>query len=343
MNPGLTLQEIARRLGGEVAGDPQLLVRGMATLEEAGPGDLAFLANKRYRSQLASTRASAVILGPADRALTTLPCVVVANPYAGYARVVAMFHPPRKAKPGVHPSAVIDPSATVAASAEVGPLVHIAAGAVVGERAIIGASSVVGEGAQVGDETQLVSRVTVYEACVIGARCILHAGAVVGADGFGMAPDGGRWVKIPQVGRVVVGDDVEIGANTAIDRGALGDTVIGEGVKIDNLVQVAHNVRIGAHTVIAGCTAVAGSAVIGRHCMIGGASRILGHITLVDGVTVTGCSFVTRSVREAGVYSSGVPAQPHRRWMRTLASLRRLNGAAGETDFPGEDDGTAGH
>ena len=326
-----------------MAGDSQLLVRGMATLEEAGPGDLAFLANKRYRGQLARTRASAVIVSPADRALTTLPCVVVANPYAGYARVAAMFHPPRMAKAGVHPSAVIDPSARVAASAEVGPLAHIGAGAVVGERAIIGAGSVVGEGAQVGDDTQLVSRVTIYDACVIGARCILHAGTVIGADGFGMAPDAGRWVKIPQVGRVVIGDDVEIGANTAIDRGALGDTVIGEGVKIDNLVQVAHNVRIGAHTVIAGCTAVAGSAVIGGHCMIGGASRILGHITLADGVTVTACSFVTRSVREAGVYSSGVPAQPHRRWMRTLASLRRLDSVAGETDLPGEDDGTAGH
>lgn len=326
-----------------MAGDSQLLVRGMATLEEAGPGDLAFLANKRYRGQLARTRASAVIVSPADRALTTLPCVVVANPYAGYARVAAMFHPPRMAKAGVHPSAVIDPSARVAASAEVGPLAHIGAGSVVGERAIIGAGSVVGEGTQVGDDTQLVSRVTIYDACVIGARCILHAGTVIGADGFGMAPDAGRWVKIPQVGRVVIGDDVEVGANTAIDRGALGDTVIGEGVKIDNLVQVAHNVRIGAHTVIAGCTAVAGSAVIGRHCMIGGASRILGHITLADGVTVTACSFVTRSVREAGVYSSGVPAQPHRRWMRTLASLRRLDRVAGETDLPGEDDGTAGH
>ena len=326
MSVRLSLSEIAWHLGGEVIGDASVTVTGMATLDEAADGDLAFLANPRYRKRLAVTRATAVIVGQSDRDATALPRIVVANPYAGYARAVSLFHPPRPVRPGVHPSAVVDPAATLAATAEVGPLAYIAAGAVVGERAAIGPGCVVGERVRIGDDTRLAARVTIYDDCVIGARGILHAGSIVGADGFGMAPDGGRWLKIPQVGRVVIGDDVEIGANTAIDRGALGDTVIEEGVKIDNLVQIAHNCRIGAHTVIAGCTGVAGSTTIGRHCMIGGSAGVIGHLTLADRVTVTAMSFVTRSITEPGAtYSSGVPAGPHARWMRTLARLRRLD------------------
>jgi UDP-3-O-[3-hydroxymyristoyl] glucosamine N-acyltransferase len=222
----------------------------------------------------------------------------------------------------------------------------IAAGARVGERAIVGAGCAIGEGASVGDDTLLHARVTVYPGCVVGARCILHSGAVIGADGFGMAPDAGRWVKIPQVGRAVLGDDVEVGANTCIDRGALGDTVVEDGVKIDNLVQVAHNCRIGAHTVIAGCAGIAGSTVIGRHCLIGGAAGIIGHLTICDGVTVSGMTFVTKSITKPGVYSSGLPMMPHADWLRNASKLRRLDeiarhargkGASGE-DHATDDD-----
>ncbi|HEX4943994.1 MAG TPA: UDP-3-O-(3-hydroxymyristoyl)glucosamine N-acyltransferase [Usitatibacteraceae bacterium] len=327
-DPAFTLQEIVRRLGGEVAGDASVTVNGVAAIDEAGPGEITFLANPRYRSRLAATRAGAVILGPRDRDATAIARIVADNPYAYYARTVALFNPPRVVVPGTHPTACVDPGARVAASAEIGPFAVIAAGARVGERACIGAGSVVGEGASIGDDTILYPRVTVYHACVVGARCILHSGAVIGADGFGMAPDAGRWVKIPQVGRAVLGDDVEVGANTTIDRGALGDTVVEDGVKIDNQVQVAHNCRIGAHTVIAGCVGISGSVVIGRHCLIGGGAGIVGHITLCDGVTVSGMTFITKSITRPGVYSSGMPMMPHADWLRNAAQLRRLDETA---------------
>jgi UDP-3-O-[3-hydroxymyristoyl] glucosamine N-acyltransferase len=341
-----TLSQIVERLGGEVAGDGGRAVTGVGSLDEAGPGEIAFLANPRYRPRLASTRAGAVIVGPRDRDATAIPRIVADNPYAYYARTVALFHPPRPAVPGVHPAAVVDPSASVAASAEVGPGAVIAAGARVGERTVIGAGSVVGEGASVGDDCLLHPRVTVYPGCVVGARCILHSGAVIGADGFGMAPEAGRYVKIPQVGRAVLGDDVEVGANTCIDRGALGDTVVEEGVKIDNLVQIAHNCRIGAHTVIAGCTGIAGSAVLGRHCVIGGGVGIVGHIAITDGVTVTGMSFITKSITQPGVYSSGLPMMQHADWLRNAAHLRRLDEIARLArgkGASGDDHGTDDH
>jgi UDP-3-O-[3-hydroxymyristoyl] glucosamine N-acyltransferase len=320
----LTLQEIVRRLGGRVEGDATLAVSGVATLDDAGPGEITFLANPRYRARLASTRAGAVILGPRDRDATAIARIVAENPYAYYARTVALFHPPQPVVAGVHPTAVVDATATVAASAQIGPTAVVGPGARVGERARIGAGSVLGEGASIGDDTLLHPRVTVYHGCVVGARCILHSGAVIGADGFGMAPDAGAWVKIPQVGRAVLGDDIEVGANTTIDRGALGDTVVEDGVKIDNQVQVAHNCRIGAHTVIAGCTGISGSTVIGRHCVIGGGAGLVGHITLCDGVTVSGMTFITKSITVPGVYSSGLPMMPHADWLRNAAQLRRL-------------------
>ena len=321
----LTLKEIVRRLGGEVVGDDSIAVTGVATIGEAGAGEITFLANPRYRQKLAATRAGAVIVGPRDRDATTIARIVSDNPYAYFARTLAIFHPPKAAVAGVHPSACIDPAARVAASAEIGPFAVIAAGARVGERACIGAGSVVGEGATIGDDTILYPRVTIYHGCAVGARCILHSGAVVGADGFGMAPDGELWVKIPQVGRAVLGDDVEVGANTTIDRGALEDTVIDEGVKIDNQVQIAHNCRIGAHTVIAGCTGISGSTVIGRHCVIGGGVGIVGHIAITDGVTISGMTFITKSITKPGVYSSGLPMMPHADWLRNAAQLRRLD------------------
>jgi len=222
----------------------------------------------------------------------------------------------------------VDGSATIDAAAEIGAFVVIGAGASVGAGAAIGSHCVLGEGVAVGAGTRLHPRVTIYPGCRLGARCIVHSGVVIGADGFGMARDSGRWVKIPQVGRVRIGDDVEIGANTTVDRGALDDTVIGEGCKLDNQIQVGHNCVIGPHTVIAGCTGISGSVTIGRGCMIGGGVGITGHLSICDGVSLTGYTFVTKSIREPGTYSSGVPALPHAQWLRVAVHLRRLDEAA---------------
>lgn len=337
---GYTLDEIVSRLGGRLTGEGCTRVVRVATLEHAGPGEIAFLANPRYRRQLASSRAAAVVLSTDHATGCPLPCIVSDNPYAYYARVAQLLNPPPQTPAGIHPAAVsesqLDPSVSVAAGAIIGKDVSV------GEHCVIGPACILGDGVRLGAHSRLYGNVTVYAGCAIGRRVIIHAGAVIGADGFGMAPDAGRWVKIPQVGRAVLGDDVEVGANTTIDRGALGDTVVEEGVKIDNQVQVAHNCRIGAHTVIAGCTGIAGSAVIGRHCVIGGGVGIVGHITIADGVTVTGTTFVTKSITEPGVYSSGMPMMPHADWLRNAVRLRRLGErpARGGRN-PGEDDGTA--
>jgi len=324
-SPALTLAEIVARLGGEAVGEVSAPLTGVATLDSAGPAQIAFLANPRYRARLATTRAGAVILGPGDRDAGSMPRIVTDNPYAYYARTVALFHPERAPTPGIHPSAQVAAGARVAASAEVGPCAVVCAGAEVGEGAVVGAHCFLGEGVRVGAHSRLNPRVTIYHGCTLGARCIVHSGAVIGADGFGMARDAGRWVKIPQVGAVRIGDDVEVGANTTIDRGALDDTVIEDGVKLDNQIQVAHNCRIGAHTVIAGCTGISGSVTIGRDCLIGGGVGIVGHIAICDGVTVSGFTFVTKSITEPGTYTSGMPAMPHGEWLRNAAQLRHLD------------------
>ena len=319
-----SLREIARRFGGEIAGDPEFEVRRVATLESAGPDSIAFLANARYLPQLKATRAGAVIVGKSARAATGAPRIVCANPYAYFARVSALFNPAPAACPGVHPTAVIDGSARVAADAEIGACSVIERGVKVGAGCIIGAGCAIGENAVVGDGSRLYANVSVYHGCIIGKRVILHAGVVIGADGFGIAEEEGRWVKVPQVGRVVIGDDVEIGANTTVDRGALDDTVIEEGVKLDNQIQVAHNVRIGAHTAIAACTGIAGSAKIGRHCRIGGASGIAGHITIADGVEISTYTLITKSIDRPGTYTGAYAFEPHRDWLRNAAQLRHL-------------------
>ena len=324
MQPAFTLREIVARLGGEAVGEVAAPLTGVATLDSAGPHQIAFLANPKYRGRLASTRAGAVILGPGDRDAGAMPRIVSANPYAYYARTVSLFHPVEPADPGIHPQAAVDPSARVDPGAQVEAFAVIAAGAVVGAGARIGAHCTLGRGVVVGAGTRLYPRVTVYEGCSIGARCILHSGAVIGADGFGMARDAGAWVKIPQVGAVRIGDDVEVGANTTIDRGALDDTVVGDGVKLDNQIQVGHNCVIGAHTVIAGCTGISGSVHIGSDCMIGGAVGIVGHIRIADGVTISGFTFVTKSILEAGTYTSGMPVLPHGEWLRNVAHLKQL-------------------
>ena len=321
---GTTLGELAVRFGLELAGDPDLEVTGVATLASAGPGSLSFLANPRYRRHLAGTRAGAVVLDVASAADCPVPALVSPNPYAAFARIAQVLHPQPAVVPGVHASAVVHPGAGVAADAAVGPQAVVEEGAVIGPRALVGPGCVVMHGARVGADTRLVARVTLYPGVVLGDRCTVHAGAVIGADGFGFAPDRDGYVKVPQVGAVRIGDDVDIGANTTIDRGAIEDTVIEDGVKLDNLVQVGHNVRIGAHTVVAGCVGISGSTVIGKRCMLGGAVGLAGHLELADDVVVSGYSLVTRSLKEPGMYSSGMPAVPAAEWRKTVARLRRL-------------------
>jgi UDP-3-O-[3-hydroxymyristoyl] glucosamine N-acyltransferase len=320
-----TLREIVARLGGEAVGEATAPLTGVATLDSAGPGEITFLSNPKYRGRLAGTRASAVIVGPGDRAAAAIPHIVSDNPYAYYARTVALFHPEPAIKPGIHPFAQIDATANVDATAEIGAFVVIGAGATVARGAKIGAHCVLGERVSIGEATRLNPRVTVYDDCAIGARCVLHSGVVIGADGFGMARDAGRWVKIPQVGRVRIGDDVEVGANTTIDRGALDDTVIEDGVKLDNQIQIAHNCVIGAHTVIAGCTGISGSVTVGRNCLIGGGVGLVGHISICDNVTVSGFTFITKNITQPGTYTSGFPAMPHAEWLKNVVHLRRLH------------------
>jgi UDP-3-O-[3-hydroxymyristoyl] glucosamine N-acyltransferase len=321
-----SLGELAVRFGLTLRGEPSLTIRSVATLSRADAGALSFLANSRYRRQLESTRATAVILSAEDEAHCPVAALIDPNPYLAYARIASLLHPDMPPEPGIHPSAVVAPGARVASSASIGPLAVIEAGAQIDERVRVGPGCIVQKGASVGADSTLTSRVNLYPGVTLGKRCILHAGAVIGADGFGFAPNGGVWVKVPQVGSVRVGDDVEIGANTTIDRGAIDDTVVENGVKLDNQIQVGHNVTIGAHTAIAACTGISGSTVIGQRCMIGGMVGFAGHLTIADDVVVTGCSLVSASIKKPGSYSSGMPTVETRLWRRMVAHLRRLDG-----------------
>jgi UDP-3-O-[3-hydroxymyristoyl] glucosamine N-acyltransferase len=320
-----SLGELAVRFGLALRGDPGLRVWRVATLAHAETGALSFLANPRYRRQMQSTRATAVLVAAEHAVGCPVAALIDPNPYLAYARIAELLHPEKPPAAGIHPSAVVARGARVAASATVGPLAVIEDDAEIGERVFVGPGCVVQRGARIGADSRLMTRVTVCAAVQIGQRCILHAGAVIGADGFGFAPDAGTWVKVPQLGSVQIGDDVEIGANTTIDRGAIDDTVVEDGVKLDNQIQVGHNVTIGAHTAIAGCVGISGSVSIGRRCMIGGAVGIAGHLTIADDVVVTGYSLVSASIRQAGSYSSGMPAVDTRTWRRMVARLRRLD------------------
>lgn len=326
MQEEFSLGELAVRFGLSVRGDPGLRIWRVATLLHAEPGCLSFLANPRYRRQMESTRATAVLVAQENAGDCPVAALIDPNPYLAYARIAELLHPQTPDAAGIHPSAVVSDGARVAASATVGPLAVIEDEVEIGERAVVGAGCVVQRGARIGADTRLISRVNVYAGVRIGQRCILHAGVVIGADGFGFAPNAGSWVKVPQLGSVQIGDDVEIGANTSIDRGAIDDTVVEHGVKLDNQIQVGHNVFIGAHTAIAGCTGISGSTSIGRRCMIGGGVGMAGHLTIADDVVVTGYSLVTASLKEAGSYSSGMPAVETRLWRRMVAHLRRLDG-----------------
>lgn len=320
-----TLAELAKKFDLEVMGNADTKIIGVAPLATANKNQISFLANSLYRKQLSQTQAGAIILLRADAQLASVPCLVAKDPYVAFAKISSLFEVKTAAKPGIHPNAVIDPSAVIDATASIGPFVSIGANTRVGPNAVIGPGCVIGDDCNIGSESQLVARVTLVTRVKLGQRVLIHPGAVLGAEGFGLAMEAGRWLKVPQLGGVVVGDDCEIGANTTIDRGALGDTVLEEDVRLDNQIQIGHNVLIGAHTAIAGAVAVAGSAKIGRYCLIGGAAGIVGHIEICDKVRINAFSLVTHSITEPGEYTSGTPLQESREWRKNAARFKHLD------------------
>jgi UDP-3-O-[3-hydroxymyristoyl] glucosamine N-acyltransferase len=321
----MTLGELAVRFGCELRGDPAATVNSVAALSSAGPQSVSFLANPKYVAQLAETRAGAVILDAKSAPASPVPVLVVANPHATYARVATLLHPEPALAAGVHPAAHVESGATIDPSAQICAHVFVGTGARIGARCFVGPGAVIERGAVLGDDCRFAARVVVGHHVVFGRRCIVQPGAVIGGDGFGYAPEKGAWVKVPQIGGVNIGDDVEIGANTTIDRGALGDTVIEEGVKIDNLIMIAHNCRIGAHSALAACVAIAGSTVVGKRCILGGRAGLTGHITLCDDVVVLGTSFISRSISRPGVYSSALPGEEAGAWRRIVGRIKRLD------------------
>lgn len=328
MTATITLGQLAEFLGATLRGPADKLITGLATLQEAGPDQVSFLANPQYRKFLATTHAAAVLLKPADAEGYAADALLVPDPYLAYARISHLFDPKPKAPVGVHPTAVVAEDASVDATASVGAYAviesgaRIAAGVTIGAHCFIGARSVIGEGGW------LAPRVTLYHDVRIGQRVVIQSGAVLGGEGFGFANEKGVWQKIAQIGGVTIGDDVEIGVNTAIDRGAMDDTRIGNGVKLDNQIQIAHNVQIGDHTAMAACVGISGSAKIGKHCMLAGGVGLVGHIEICDGVFVTGMTMVTRSITEPGSYSSGTAMQPAAEWRKSAARMRHLDDMA---------------
>jgi UDP-3-O-[3-hydroxymyristoyl] glucosamine N-acyltransferase len=328
---GIRLGDLVERFGGQLVGDADLEVAAIAPLDSAGASHISFLSNSKLRLLAAQSQAAALILSPLDDPTVAATYagarIVTTNPYAYFARVAQYFasfdeHVPA---PGIHPSSVVDPTATVDPTAHVGPHVTIEAGAVIGAHVIIDHGCFVGREAAIGEGTHLFANVTFHARCRIGKRGILHSGAVIGTDGFGFAVEGGVYIKIPQTGRVLIGDDVDIGANTTIDRGALDDTVIEDGVKLDNQIQIGHNCRIGAHTAMAGCVGVAGSAKIGSRCTFGGAAMVLGHLEIADNVHISSGSMVSRSVLEPGQYTGFYPLAKNAEWERSAAIVRNLD------------------
>lgn len=322
------LGDIAAELGAELKGDPETKISGIATLQAAVPGQIAFLANPSYARYLKDTRASAVILSPSVAEDPPTNVLLLDNPYLGYARLSHWFDPAPRPPSGIHPTAVVDPSTRISESASIGPQVVVEAQADIGDEVIVGAGSFVGARCRIGPKTVLRPRVTLAHDTVVGQRCHIFSGAVIGSDGFGFANERGVWHRIAQIGKVVLGDDVEVGANTTIDRGALDDTVIGNGVKLDNLIQIAHNVRIGDHSAMAAMVGIAGSTRIGKHCVFGGASGVAGHLEITDQVHLTGMTLVTGDIREPGVYSSGTSADKNRQWRKNAVRFRQLDAMA---------------
>jgi UDP-3-O-[3-hydroxymyristoyl] glucosamine N-acyltransferase len=335
--PNPRLGDLAQLLGGELFGDAERRVSRIAPLDDADASCISFVAGARYQAQVASSVAACLIVAPALRQAAEArgAALVCADPYLAFARLTQWWAAQVRPAPaaGVHASAVVEEGAVLHASASIGAQAFVGKGARVGMGAVVGAQSFVGAGAVVGEHTVLKPRVTLMDGCVVGARGVLHSGAVIGADGFGFAPNfvttegtaAGRYEKIEQLGAVVLGDDVDIGANTCIDRGALLDTVIEDGVKLDNLVQIAHNCRVGAHTAFAGCSGMAGSARIGRYCTVGGAAVILGHLDIVDHVHITAATVISRSIHKPGQYSGAFPFDDNAAWEKNAATLRQLH------------------
>lgn len=330
------LADIAAHVGGNVLGDGAVSITQVAPLFSALPGQISFLTNPKYRRQLETTQASAVILSPrmaesmAENGALPFPCLVHENPYATYARVATLLNPAQRPPAGIHPSVVIPDSVRQALplTVSIGPGVVIGEGCQVGQRVVIGANCVLGDGVQIGDDSVLNPNVTIYAGCTLGKQVVIHSGTVIGADGFGFAPDRSGWVKIPQIGRVRIGDDVEIGANTTIDRGALSDTVIGNGCRLDNQIQIGHNCIIGEHTVIAGCVGIAGSTKVGSWCAIGGAAMILGHLDIADRCEISPGTMVMKSLAQSGKYTALMPLETHEKWLRNASQLRHLEALA---------------
>ncbi|MDN7139441.1 UDP-3-O-(3-hydroxymyristoyl)glucosamine N-acyltransferase [Pseudomonas sp. JQ170] len=325
MTVTMKLGQLAEFLGATLSGPAELEITGLATLQEAGPGQLSFLANPQYRKYLGDSHAAAVLLKAADAEGFAGHALIVADPYLAYARISHLFDPKPRAVAGIHPSAVVASDAQVDASASVGAFAVIESGAQIGPGVAIGAQCFIGARCVIGEGGWLAPRVTLYHDVRIGKRVVIQSGAVIGGEGFGFANEKGVWQKIAQIGGVSIGDDVEIGVNTAVDRGALADTRIGDGVKLDNQIQIAHNVQIGDHTAMAACVGISGSTKIGKHCTIAGGVGMVGHIDVCDGVFVSGMTMVTRSITEPGAYSSGTAMQTLGEWRKSAARIRQLD------------------
>ncbi len=324
----MKLGQLAEFLGATVSGDPEKIITGLATLQEAGPDQLSFLANPQYRKFLPDSHAGAVLLKAADAEGFKGDALIVPDPYLAYARISHLFDPKPRASTGVHPTAVIAADAQVDAAASVGPFAVVESGARIAAGVTVGAHCFIGARCEIGEGGWLAPRVTLYHDVRIGKRVVIQSGAVLGGEGFGFANEKGVWQKIAQIGGVSIGDDCEIGVNTAIDRGALADTVIGNGVKLDNQIQIAHNVQIGDNTAMAACVGISGSSKIGKNCMLAGGVGLVGHIEICDGVFITGMTMVTHSITEPGAYSSGTAMQPAAEWRKSAARLRHLDDMA---------------
>tara|TARA_R100001591_G_scaffold57440_2_gene67231 strand:- start:161551 stop:162564 length:1014 start_codon:yes stop_codon:yes gene_type:complete len=320
-----TLAKIASEIGAQLVGNADKVITGVGTLQNAKDTDISFLANTKYRQYLKSTSAGCVIVSSADLAEVNTNALVIDDTYVAYAKAASLLYPDEQPDTGIHSSAVIGQSCHIADSARIAAQVYIGSNVKIGHNVIIGPGCIIENDVEIGADTRLMSNVTLCRKVQIGGRVRIHPGVVIGADGFGIANDNGKWLKIPQVGKVIIGNDVEIGANTTIDRGAIDDTIISDGAKLDNQIQIGHNVFIGEHTVVAGCVGISGSTRIGAHCAIGGGTGIAGHIEITDGVQLTGMSMVTKSILTAGTYSSGIPVEPTREWHRNVIRYRQLD------------------
>jgi UDP-3-O-[3-hydroxymyristoyl] glucosamine N-acyltransferase len=321
----LTLAQIALHVDGVIIGDAECEISNVSTLQAANIQQISFLANSKYKKYLPTSQAGAVIVSKEMAELVKNSAIVVDDPYVAYAKIATLLNPPKKITTGISPTAMIEAGVTILKTVSIGPQVVIEANVILADNVVIGAGTVLQDEVIVGENTRIAENVTICHGVEIGKNVVIHPGVVIGADGFGIVNDKGKWIKIPQIGRVKIGDNVEIGANTTVDRGAIEDTVIGDGVKLDNQIQVGHNVIIGNNTVIAGCSGVAGSTIIGENCIIGGGVGIGGHIEIADNVIITGMSMVTKSLTKAGIYSSGIPAEPTSQWHKNVVRYRQMD------------------